>query len=178
MQKERLTLQNIQQDLKKDLKSTLTGLVMLSVLSVLMAVICAVMWSAVFWLGLVFGVFAVLLWIALVLEIGRVLVCWRVMNRQADPIKDTLIGMEIKDHYQRGRGVYQTYHLYFSCYGEYQIPCESYSWSSVYPLSEYGVYNYANTGDEFYLVLSKRHTGKILLVYSTELFDWQPHTES
>ena len=32
-------------------------------------------------------------------------------------------------------------------------------------------YNTLKGGDEFYLVLSKKHTGKILLVYSTKMFE-------
>ena len=34
-----------------------------------------------------------------------------------------------------------------------------------------GMYNCSDSGDEFYLVLSKPHTGNILLAYNTKQFD-------
>ena len=66
--------------------------------------------------------------------------------------------------------------LRFSGYGEYTAFTMSgdkslHPWSSLYPLSAEGEYFYASPGDEYYLVLSKPHSGKILMAYNKKLFE-------
>ena len=61
--------------------------------------------------------------------------------------------------------------LRFACYGDYQVPKKNHRWSKLYPLSCQGEYYHASIGDEYYLVLSKPHNGKILLAYNAKLFE-------
>ena len=88
-------------------------------------------------------------------------------------VKDRLVGKEVKSHLARWR-YYETCHLYFASYGEYTVSGESYSWSDLYAMDSDMAYMYADCDDEYYLVLSKPHTGKILLAYNTKMFDYQP----
>ncbi len=61
--------------------------------------------------------------------------------------------------------------LHFNCYGDYSVPEKNYSWSKQYAMSAQGVDNLAFEGGEYYLVLSRPHSGKILLAYNAELFE-------
>ncbi len=79
--------------------------------------------------------------------------------------------MKIEEYYKGIGFMQEIYHLTFSGYGEYVVPQENYSWSQNFSMTAKGVYNYSDYGDEFYLVLSKPNTGKILLVYNTKMFD-------
>jgi len=66
----------------------------------------------------------------------------------------------------------QPYTLGFASYGQYSIiGGENYSSSELYRMSDKGVFNYADIGDTFYLVIDKKE--RILLVYNTKLFDLQ-----
>ena len=49
----------------------------------------------------------------------------------------------------------------------------NYSWSELYYMNDNLAYNNSECGDEFYLVLSKPHTGKIVLAYNTKMFELQ-----
>jgi len=92
-------------------------------------------------------------------------------------VTSRLVAKEEKD-YIADRGLAtrlrQTYHLRFSSYGEYVIPPMNYRWSSQYAMDANWVYFHAECDDEFYLVLSKAYSGKILLAYNTKMFDYQP----
>ena len=61
--------------------------------------------------------------------------------------------------------------LHFNCYGDYDVPQKNYSWSKENATTAKGIYNLAFEGGEYYLVLSKPHSGKILLAYNAELFE-------
>ena len=95
----------------------------------------------------------------------------RAISGNGSLVRDKLINAEEIEHYSRHRGRYSVYWLHFSGYGSYKIPAENYTWSNTYSMSAMGVYHYALSGDEFYLVLSKPHTGKILMAYNCKLFE-------
>lgn len=86
-------------------------------------------------------------------------------------VKDTLVSSEGSS--VRSSHSYRTYlcTLRFARYGEYSVPEKNHQWSKMYPLSCHGEYIYAMDGDEYYLVLSKLHSGKILLAYNDKLFE-------
>ena len=90
-------------------------------------------------------------------------------------VKDRLVGKYIRGHLQGGlfTRYYEACHLRFASYSKYKIPGENYSWSDLHCMNDKTVYSYAECGDEFYLVLSKPHTGKILLAYNAKMFDYQ-----
>lgn len=60
--------------------------------------------------------------------------------------------------------------LHFARFGDYDVPEKNHTWSKQYNLSCMGEYYHASEGDEYYLVLSKPHNGKILLAYNTKMF--------
>ena len=175
MKKEQLTLKNIKKDLKAKLKNTHISLV---VFAVFFAVVLGIFLGIIdlgnlfFMYQALYGFLTVTLFVGMVIEIVSIIKLSSILKIKNTIVKDKLIGLEIKQHVNRTR-VYETYHLYFSGYGEYVITGDQYKWSSVYALSEEGTYRYCDCGDEFYLVLSKPHTGKILLVYNTKLFELQ-----
>lgn len=84
--------------------------------------------------------------------------------------KDTLHSSEGDIDYSRPR--YRTYYciLHFSGYGDYAVPEKNYRWSKEFPMTVRGVHNTSFDGDEFYLVLSKPHSGKVLLAYPAKYF--------
>lgn len=86
-------------------------------------------------------------------------------------VKDTLVSSE--GEASHSTHTYRTYYctLCFAHYGEYFVPEKNHRWSKLYPLSCKGEYIYAMPGDEYYLVLSKPHSGKILLAYNAKLFE-------
>lgn len=80
-------------------------------------------------------------------------------------VKDYVVGTERRDHLRlRMRAsrlrfyVVETLHILFAQYGEIQA-------------SE-GEYNYARCDDEYYLLLSKPHVGKIVLAYHADSYAW------
>lgn len=60
--------------------------------------------------------------------------------------------------------------LHFARYDKYEVPQKNHTWSKMYALSCMGEYYHASVGDEYYLVLSKPHNGKILLAYNCKMF--------
>ena len=85
-------------------------------------------------------------------------------------VTDKLVNAESIDRY-RGNNPIGRYRLHFAQYGQYLIPRKNYVWSETFSMSDQGVYNYSIPGDEFYLILSKPHSGKILFAYNKKMFD-------
>lgn len=87
-------------------------------------------------------------------------------------VADKLVHIETK--IRRYRRHIKTYHYFhFSQYGIFEVPVENYKWSETFSMSSHGVYNYSKDGDEFYLVLSERNTGKILFAYNKKMFEME-----
>lgn len=84
--------------------------------------------------------------------------------------KDTLISSEGGSYYSRHSWRTTWCTLHFNGYGDYKVPDKNYPWSEQYAMSAQGVDNMAFEGGEYYLVLSRPHSGKILLAYNAELF--------
>lgn len=182
MQKEPLTMEAIRYDHRKQIRS-------LIILAVVCAVICALFtWCTVAvatdglkWYRPFFAIINTVFFASLPLiflcgtiaSIARIRMFRSLSKKPGSIVKDRLVGKEVKDHLVRWRH-YETLHLYFSSYGEYAIPGMSYEWSDLYYMDSDTVYMHAECGDEFYLVLSKPHTGKILHAYNAKMFDYQP----
>lgn len=98
---------------------------------------------------------------------------WLFTGYRSEPIivKDTLVSSEGEEAHSTY--TWRTYFctLHFNCYGDYDVPEKNYSWSKEYAMTARGVDNLAFEGDEYYLVLSKPHNGKILLAYNAKLFE-------
>ena len=96
------------------------------------------------------------------------------LNRSAQDadclVTDKLVNAESIDRY-RGNNPIGRYRLHFAQYGQYLIPRKNYVWSETFSMSDQGVYNYSIPGDEFYLILSKPHSGRILFAYNKKMFD-------
>ena len=158
MKKETLTISNIKVDLWNEIKSSCGELIALTLFFVVLLII-------VFWVPIVIYkiLFGCLVLVAFCLVAKRFLVfisLYRVLHNTNCIVKDKLVGMEEKEHRSR-YSYYKTRHLYFSGYGDYKIPDENYKWSSTFAMNDISIYEYySNCGDEFYLVLSKPHTGR------------------
>lgn len=178
MEKDTLTMQNIRSDLRHQLR----GMVILTV-------VCAIFLVLTFWLFLAVldepGGFFAKLRVALLLILLLVMVIagsksiyetCSVLKKPGRIVTDRVVGMETKNHIRRGMvspRCDQTYHLRFAGYGEYGIPYHNFSWSALHAMDADMVYFHTECDDEFYLVLSKPHTGKILLAYPRKMFDLQ-----
>ena len=178
MEKDTLTMENIRSDLRNQLRGTVIGMV-----------VCAVFFVLFFWLFLAAldepGAFLAILEVAIFLLMLLIIaiVCIKsiyeirsVLDKPGGIVTDRVVGMETKDHMHRGLFLprcNQTYHLRFAGYGEYVIPQHNFSWSALHAMDADMVYFHAECDDEFYLVLSKPHTGKILLAYPAKMFTFQ-----
>lgn len=180
MKREKLTEQNI----RSDLLYLLRGKVILTAVCAMLAVLTV---FCIFKIGKEPGVATgglvriafmgiVFLIIAIVESISVFNLCFA-LNNPGKIVTSRLVAKEEKD-YIAGRGLAailrQTYHLRFSSYGEHVIPAVNHRWSSQHAMDANWVYFHAECDDEFYLVLSKAYTGKILLAYNTKIFDYQP----
>lgn len=173
--KEQLTLKNIRSDLRKKLWK--------EVLLLLLAVVCVV--SLIYlvvnapeflfhrsgrrgkpgWLSLL------LLPYMLYVTIKKVWLVSCGFRRRPYIVRDTLVSAESDSDISVNTYQKRDYcTLHFSRYGDYAVPQKNHTWSKLYPLSCMGEYYHASEGDEYYLVLSKPHSGKILLAYNTKMF--------
>ncbi len=174
MQKEKLTLHHIQQDIRSSRKENYAYLVLYTVLFLVLL--------GTFIAGFITAPGEFIFELPLVIIGGGVLL-YKIFQharniaplRAAYPIreciaKDTLADAEFVDRWKsntyKGR-----YHFQFARYGDYIVPEKNYTWSSAFSMRDQGVYNYAVHGDEFYLVLSQPHSGKILFAYNTKMFE-------
>lgn len=176
MQKEKLTINNINQDLiaeSKECYKDLVGMTVAFLIVLLLVLICfnSLTTLKVLFLWLLCCCGEVALVFVIVKQIKTIITLHKNLKNNIVVI-DKLIYTESKRK-RHGRISVTYYYLYFSQYGKFQIPDENYKWSSCFSMSNKGVYNYSSNGDEFYLVLSKRHTGKILFAYNTKMFKFE-----
>ena len=178
MRKEKLTLLNIKQDLKSEIKSAYIELAFdsLAFILILLLLIAFANVSAddivLFFKYLLVGIGEAVIAVFLIRRIMYIVVLHKNLKNKNAIVKDKLINSEEKEKRQ-GKHIVKYYYLYFSQYGTYKIPDNNYEWSSMFALGDKGVYNYAGHGDEFYLVLSKPHNGKILLAYNDKMFEME-----
>ena len=178
MKREMLTVENIKTDLRKELKSGYsmlisTTLIFVAIVAVIIGIGTEKYIEASMVLSQVFFCLAATLMLYVVVtQAIKVIRLHKIFYNTDYIVTDKLVGMETEEHYNRVTlGVDVIYHLHFSGYGKYTIPLENYQWSSMYSMTNKGVYSYSACEDEFYLVLSRAHTGKILMAYNTKLFE-------
>ncbi len=184
MEKEILTIKNIQHDLRRGIRLTIIG-------TAIFFVFFLVLLGLELWgfrvddlknlslrekLAVLFPFVLPLMLFAIVVS-GIYAACkeYAWSKKPCDIVIDRLIDMEVKQYNSRTRRGEFSY-LYFARYGEYQIPKENYTWSFSLSMDDEDVYSYSTIGDEFYLVLAPG-TSNILLVYNTKIFDLQPIIE-
>lgn len=169
MQKEKLTISNIKTDLWNETKGSCVELIALTLL--LLALIVIIFLVPIVIYKVLFGCLAIVAFCLVAKRASVFISLYRVLHNTPCIVKDKLVGMEEKEHHSR-YGRYKTHYLHFSGYGTYKIPNVNYKWSLTFAMNDRSVYEYySNYGDEFYLVLSKPHTGKILLAYNTKMFE-------
>jgi hypothetical protein len=86
-------------------------------------------------------------------------------------VSDKLTGKAIEHPLER-RGSY--YRFYFSNYGIYETLLDEYTkiytWSENFAMTPQRIFDRAFTDEEYYLLLDKEHSGKILAIYSKTIF--------
>ena len=181
MQKEILTTQAIQYDLRKMIRGHIIAVAIFSVFFALFTwLLVAVIEDGLKWYKAFFAILNAVFFgslpvlflygtIASILEIHKLR---SLCKRPGSIVKDRLVGKEVKEHLHRWR-YYETYNLRFASYGEFAIPGVNYEWSDLYYMDSSALFMHAECDDEFYLVLSKPNTGKILLAYNAKMFDYQ-----
>ncbi len=169
MQKEKLTIEKIMIDLKKLLKERYIELVELAFVVFLFLAISFLI--PIFFCKIAFGCFAAIMLCLVVFQVLDIAKLHKAFHNADCIVKDKMISKEIRRYRRiRNRGYFR---LHFSNYGVYMIPDESYSWSSMFFMLHKKVYESSDYGDEFYLVLSKPHTGKIVFAYNTKMFEFE-----
>lgn len=176
MQKEKLTRDKIKADLKRNIKKNVSAIVVYVILSVFLLLITYFIYSysSNYFkiLTYLFGFMTAVVFVVTIVFAIQTIKLYKIFNKTSCIVKDKLIGKEIKEYYTR-RGLEKYYYFYFSGYGEYRLSGEYYKWSQNFNMWYDGLYRQSDCGDEFYLVLTKRHTGKILSVYSTQMFQME-----
>lgn len=175
MEKELLTIDDIRYDLRQRMRAYYDAVKGISVF----LVICVFVFIAVLrtdepvLLKVEAGILMMLLLGTLLFVISKIVKLYAPLKNGSCVVKDRLVGKYIKSDYRRYRGVYDVHCLRFFGYGEYQIPAVNYTWSELHEMQGNIVYFHADCDDEFYLVLSKPHTGKILMAYNTKMFEYE-----
>ncbi len=174
MQKEKLTMQNIKADLRSEFKTTVGGLVgrTLFFLGVLSVAIWVFSLDPINFYAFSFEFLSIIMLVVVLIQAKKTIELYKVFNDTECIVKDKLIGKEIKEYVTR-YGIREEYYLYFSGYGEFKIAGEYYTWSSMFSMLHQQIYRSSDCGDEFYLVLTKRHTGKVLMAYNTKMFEME-----
>jgi len=174
MQKEKLTLCHILQNIRSSKKEQYTYAIVFSVLLIILlgAFVCGFIEAPgefFFELPLVIIACGVLLYKIIRHACNIATLCGNtpLPDRIA---KDTLANAEFVDRWQ-GNTYKGKYRFQFARYGNYVVPEKNYTWSAAFSMDDRGVYNYAVHGDEFYLVLSKPHSGRILFAYNAKMFE-------
>lgn len=170
MIKEQVNLKNILMDLRRILKGGYICSVLFAFFFLLFLVVFLSDVSIPLFYKFLCILFIGLLLLCFVLTIVDIIKLHILIRNKKCIVKDRLIRTEEHTTYVGKRMVIE-YRLIFSCYGEYTIPDDNYKWSRLYSMSNRGIYDCSDSGDEFYLVLSKPHTGNILLAYNTKQFD-------
>ncbi len=179
MQKEIITMDNIKHDLKYSIKNLYITLAFcLLFIPIYFYIIYKVLsepsLTFEFVLAVVCSVVIIVFFItALVSTIKSIIISTKSIDN-FDIISDKLNKPEEEIQYSARRGlrtVYHYYHLHFKSFGKYTIPRKNYTWSSEYSMRNKGVYETSSDGDEFYLVVSKNKSQKVLLVYNKKLFE-------
>lgn len=89
---------------------------------------------------------------------------------------DRLMGTYVKQkatglfNNNRRTRIHTDYCLNFASYAEFRIPKKNYTSSEKLMMTDKGISNTSIEGDEFYVVLSKPHTGCVLIAYNCKLF--------
>lgn len=174
--KEKLTMDNIRSDLRKKLwKSWLllaveiilfAGLGYLTVQNPVVLIT-----PSRRWFNLPYGLILLFDFVLVALLAKHAWQLYTGYRKQPIVVKDTLVSSEGDSYYSSHSWRTAWCTLHFNCYGDYSVPEKNYSWSKQYAMSAQGVDNLAFEGGEYYLVLSRPHSGKILLAYNAELFE-------
>ena len=174
--KETLTRDNIRRDLRRKLWKSLLWLALAVLL--LVALVYLIAANPVFLISTVHGRLDLPGWVyavAIPTVLGfTVWQTWLVIcgfRHKLYVVKDVLISSEFEKGIRpRTWTPYTDCTLHFSGYGDYEVPEKNYPWSKEYPMTGEGVYRTSMDGDVFYLVLTKPHSGKILLAYPAKYF--------
>lgn len=174
MQKEKLTMDKIKADLSGVFKRSIGDIIISTVFFLLFlgGVLLANKLTPSNFFIYLFAIPVLILLLLVIISVIRTINLYKICNNTQCIVKDKLIGKEIKEYYTR-QGLIQRYYFYFSSYGDYWVSGEYYKWSQNFNMPYDGLYRQSDCGDEFYLVLTKRHTGKILSVYNTQMFQME-----
>ena len=177
--KETLTSDNIRRDLRRKLWKSLLWLALAVLL--LVALVYLIAANPVFLISTVPGrqgrfdlpgwVYAVAIPAVLGFTVWQTWLVICGFRHKLYVVKDVLISSEFEKGIRpRTWTPYTDCTLHFSGYGDYEVPEKNYPWSKEYPMTAEGVYHTSMDGDAFYLVLTKPHSGKILLAYPAKYF--------
>lgn len=171
MQKEKLTVEILKSDLKKLLKDRYVELVELVFVDLLFVAILFWIPTSMLFYKIAFACFAIIMLCLVFFQVLDIAKVHKAFHNIDCIVKDKMISKEIRRYRRiRNRGYAR---LHFSCYGTYMIPDLSYSSRTAFSTRHKSVYETSDYGDEFYLVLSKQHTGEIVLAYNTKMFEFE-----
>lgn len=174
MHKELLTIQDIKIDLKYKIFFEWISLISLLFIFLFFLAISFLGFSLLKryteFLVIVFAPPAIVLAFVLAKMIS-IIKLYIVRSKKLCIVEDALVGMD--SWHRRYQYIRRTqYNLYFAGYGRYTILENHYQHSKKNYMTKESVYNSSNSKDEFYLVLTKEHTGKIVMVYNKKFFEF------
>lgn len=177
MEKEILTIQNIQHDLRRDIRGIIKAAAIFTVFFLVFLWQCIMLCREgdikelpLRYLLVFLLTFMCLLMV--ILALYSIYKTCRLVKHPGNIVKDHLVDLKVKYHFNRGFS-YESRHLYFGRYGAYTIPHDNYTWSFWNSMNDEDVYCTSAIDDEFYLVLSNTRTHNILLAYNTKFFQLQ-----
>lgn len=177
MEKEILTIKNIQHDLRRHIRGTIKAAAIVTVIFLVSLWECIMLCREVDikelpLRHLLAFPLAFMCLIMVILAPYSVYKTCRLVKQPGNVVKDHLVDLKIEYHFNRGFSN-ESRHLYFARYGAYTIPHDNYTWSFWNSMDDEDVYCTSAIDDEFYLVLSNTRAHNILLAYPTKMFDLQ-----
>ncbi len=180
MRKDKLTIENIKKDTHQVYVSGYVCLGIFIAFTLLFAWLAKLCWEvggAIGWNSVLFFVCAILFLIMVIVTIVELPKWKKLSYNKPIIVRDKLVGKDI-ERPVNGSGKYC---FYFSSYGRYETFVDEfnkiYTWSENFSMTPQRVFDRADVNEEFYLVLDKKHSGKIISIYSNEIFELENEEE-
>lgn len=174
MRKDVLTYEKIRKDLHQVYVSGYVCLgifIVFTALFVWLTIICRNAGGVVGIYSVLFFVLSILSVVAVISIIVQLPKWYKLSTKKPIMVVDKLVGKDVEYPVNSS---YAKLCFYFSGYGRYEMILDElnkkYTWSENFAMTPQRIYDRADVNEEFYLVLDKKHSGKILEIYSTKIF--------
>lgn len=174
MRKDILTIKNIKKDIRQYYIAQFFGIAFCVGFGTLFAWLTYACWKyggIVGWYTIPFFICSIAFIATLITTIISIPKWKKLISNEPIIVVDKLVGKAVEHPIESN---YSWLCFYFSSYGRYKTLVDEfnkcYTWSENFAMTPQRIFDRADVNEEFYLVLDKKHSGKILEIYSKEVF--------